>query len=103
MDVSGFLDTGEDLFDKSGSKVGVIADVVVEPSTLEPEWYDVKFGMLGGHRLVPADCVTVGAGSGSSQHATVPFDKKLVKSAPEAHTPPLEDEAKSLLAHYRAA
>ena len=103
MDVSGFLDTGEDLFDKSGTKVGVIQDVVFEPLTLEPEWYDVKVGMLGGHRLVPADCVIVDADSESSQHGTVPFDKKVVKTAPGAHTPPLEDEAKSLLEHYRAA
>jgi hypothetical protein len=103
MDLSGILNTGEDLFDETGSKVGTITDVVFEPSTLAPEWYDVKVGILGGHRLVPAGCVTVDAGQGASHHGTVPFDKKVVRTAPGAHIPPLDEETRSLLNHYRAA
>jgi hypothetical protein len=92
------ITTGSDLFDKSGAKVGSIMDVVFDPATLQPEWYAVKVGVLGGHHLVPAESVTVEEG-----HGVVPFDKKVIKSAPGTSVPPLEQEKRSLLAHYRAA
>ena len=57
------LDTGSDLLDMKGNKVGTITDVVFDPMTLVPEWYEVKLGMLGGHHLVPAGTVTVAEGA----------------------------------------
>jgi uncharacterized protein YrrD len=98
MDASMPLDTGADLFDKNGSKVGTITDVVFEPATLAPEWYEVKTGMVSGHHYIPVEFVTVEKGRG-----VVPFDKKVVKTAPHASLPPLDDEKQLLLEHYRAA
>jgi hypothetical protein len=89
---------GSELFDKNGVKVGTLKDVLFEPRSLQPEWYDVKVGLLGGHHLVPADSVTIVAGYG-----VVPFGKNVIKSAPGASVPPAEDERRSLMAHYRAA
>jgi hypothetical protein len=90
--------TGSDLFDTNGNKVGTITDVLFESKTLQPEWYDVKLGKLGGHHLVPVQIVTFVEG-----HSVVPFDKKVIKSAPGTSFPPLEHEKRLLLAHYRAA
>jgi hypothetical protein len=92
------LSSGSHLVDKTGSKVGTIIDVIVDPTTLQPEWYDVKIGMLGGHHVVPAGTVTV-----EDEHGVVPFDKDVIKSAPPSSMPPLEDEKRSLMDHYRAA
>jgi sporulation protein YlmC with PRC-barrel domain len=92
------VNTGSDLFDSEGHKVGTITDVVFESTTLKPEWYDVKLGRLGGHHLVPVRSVTVVEG-----HGVVPFDKAVIKSAPGTSSPPLEEEKQTLLAHYRAA
>jgi PRC-barrel domain len=103
MDASSLLHAGSGLFDKTGSKVGTVRDVVLEPATLKPEWYDVKVGMLGGHRLVPADCVTVEAEPGAPQYGVVSFDKNMIRAAPGAHIPPLPKEERSLQEHYRAA
>jgi hypothetical protein len=89
---------GSDLFDKNGVRVGTVKDVLFEPTTLKPEWYDVKVGLFGGHHLVPAESVTIEAG-----HGVVPFDKKVIKSAPSASMPPAEAERRSLVAHYQAA
>src|SRR5690348_14568574 len=89
---------GSDLFSKDGVKVGTVVDVLVEPTTLKPEWYDVKVGLLGGHHLVPAESVTIEDG-----HGVVPFDKKVIKSAPGTSVPPVEEELRSLVAHYNAA
>jgi uncharacterized protein YrrD len=98
METSVPIVTGSDVYDKNGAKVGTITDVVFEATTLKPEWYDVKVGMFAGHRLIPADRVTVEEG-----HGVVPFDKKVVKSAPDRSLPLLEEDKKSLLEHYKAA
>jgi hypothetical protein len=92
------LSTGSDLFDRDGHKVGTITDVLFEQVSLTPEFYDVKLGMLGGHHLVPAVSVTMEEG-----HGVVPFDKKVIKSAPGTSVPPLNEEKLTLLAHYKAA
>ena len=98
METPMVLDTGSDLLDMNGNKVGTITDVVFDPMTLVPEWYEVKLGMLGGHHLVPAGRVAVANG-----HGSVPFDKKLIKSAPGTSSPPLDEEKRTLLDHYKAA
>jgi hypothetical protein len=92
------LSSGSTLFDKTGSKIGTITDVIFDSITLQPEWYDVKVGMLGGHHLLPARTVTV-----EGDHGVVPFEKKVIKSAPRSSTPPVDKEKRSLMAHYRAA
>jgi hypothetical protein len=51
MDLPVPLPTGSNLFDKTGSKVGTITDVIFDSITLEPEWYDVKIGMLVHPRI----------------------------------------------------
>ncbi len=98
MEMSIPLKTGSDLLDRNGSKVGTITDVLFESTTLTPEWYDVRTGALWGHHLVPVEIVTVEEG-----HGVVPFDKKVIKTAPNVSSPPLPDEREFLLNHYRAA
>ena len=98
MESSSYLQAGSELFDKSGPKIGTITDVVLESNTLEAEWYDVKVGRLGGHHLIPVDSVSVEHGREIAQ-----FGKDMVKSAPNASSPPLKEEREALRAHYRAA
>ena len=84
------------MYDKRGAKVGAVTDVVVDPMTLEAEWYEVKVGLIGGHHLVPALRMVV-----DGDHCTVPYDKDQIKAAPNAEAPLLDDEKESLRAHYQ--
>jgi sporulation protein YlmC with PRC-barrel domain len=96
MPESNTVQSGATLYDSGGSKIGTVTDVVVDPNTLEPEWYDVKVGLMGGHHLVPAEKIRVQLG-----RCTVPYDKEKVKSAPATMAPPLGDEKESLRSHYQ--
>jgi uncharacterized protein YrrD len=98
METPDSLHIGSDLFDKNGSKVGTVSDLIFEPTTLQLEWYDVKVGLLGAHHLVPAASVKV-----EETRGCLPFDKKAVKDAPKTSSPPGDEEKRVLIEHYRAA
>jgi hypothetical protein len=98
MEAPMVLHTGSDLFDVNGDKVGTVSDVVFDPMTLVPEWYEIKMGLFGGRHLVPAGSVTMEKDRGS-----VPFDKKVVKSAPSSSLPLMDEEKRTLLDHYKTA
>jgi hypothetical protein len=98
METPMVMHTGSDLFDMNGNKVGTVTDVVFDPLTLVPEWYEVKVGMLGRRHLVPAGSVRMEKG-----HGFVPFDKKVIKSAPGSSLPLMDEDERILLDHYKAA
>ncbi len=90
------VQTGSTVFHRGGSKIGTVSDVIVDPTTLEPEWYEVKVGHLGGHHLIPAEYLAV-----DQDRCSVPFEKERIKAAPSATTPPSDQEREALRAHYR--
>jgi hypothetical protein len=53
---------GEKLYDRTGTAVGKVEDVLTNPATLEPEWVKVRFGFPRHHTLVPVGDVHVHAG-----------------------------------------
>jgi hypothetical protein len=96
MIASSSVETGAILYDKGGSKVGTVTDIVLNEATLQPEWYEVKVGLVARHHLLPARSLATDADG----RCTVPFDKDTVKSAPHAATPPDGPEREALLEHY---
>jgi sporulation protein YlmC with PRC-barrel domain len=90
------VQTGSTVFDTGGSKIGTVSDVILDPATLQPEWYEVKIGHIGGHHLIPAECLAV-----DQNRCSVPFEKESIKGAPSAATPPSDQEREALRVHYR--
>lgn len=89
---------GRKLFDPDGNTIGTITDVIVDSSTLEPEWITVKPGAFGKERLVPAEAVTR-----RGEEVTIPFERDRVKQAPPAHkdhVAPSLHEREEIFAHY---
>ena len=91
---------GLPLFSESGERVGVITDVILRPSDMEPEWVTVKPGMLHREHLVPV--VTIDK---RSDVLVTNVDAGLIKHAPavRSHVRPTSVERRSLIAHYGMA
>jgi hypothetical protein len=91
---------GEPVLDVEGYRIGKVAQLAYEPTTLSPEWLVVKTSRLGRPRLVP---VASAAERGGMVH--VPFSKETVLAAPMPALPgtPALTECASLQQHYRAA
>ena len=69
---------GQTLLDESGDKIGEIVDIYVDRQTGEPQWLAVKTGLIGNRvNFVPLDRAW-----GEGGHVRVPFEKSLVKDAP---------------------
>jgi sporulation protein YlmC with PRC-barrel domain len=72
--------TGHEVLDPSGERLGTVADVISDSSTLEPKWLVVDMGKLKASHYVPV--------AGSSRRAggdvVVPYDKEALKHAPKA-------------------
>ena len=85
------------LVGSGGREIGVITDVIADPSTLEPEWVAVRTGRLRRENLVPLAAITSDGGS-----LVVPFDRDAVKHAPsmKTHVAPTGSERLSLYAHF---
>ena len=92
------VNVGDVLYGPGEEKIGKVTDVISEESTLEPMWFEVKVGTLGGGRhLVPVGQVKL-----TSDHLVVPYGKDRVKSAPAASgVTPLESERELLYDHYQ--
>jgi PRC-barrel domain len=91
------VNVGDVLYGPGDEKIGKITDVISEESTLQPQWYEVKLGTLGGRHLVP-----VGQVAAVGDRLVVPYGKELVKTAPAASgVIPLDSERELLYDHYQ--
>jgi len=90
---------GLDLLDNDGGKIGEIVDVYLDRQTNEPEWLAVKTGLFGSNvSFVPVREARGGSGDG----VTVPYEKSLVKDAPNAQADGelSPEEERRLYQHY---
>lgn len=69
------------VIDPAGHKVGVVSDVVPDPTTLEPRWLVVDTGLLRTSHYVPV----VATERTATGELAVPFHKETVLSATKAH------------------
>jgi PRC-barrel domain len=88
-----------DVVDADGHKIGKLEAVYVDTATDLPSFGSVETGLPTRHRLVfvPIAEATVGPG-----YLKVPYDKKLVRSAPSIGTDgelPVGDE-EAIFQHY---
>jgi uncharacterized protein (TIGR02271 family) len=90
---------GRTVFDRSGEKIGSIADVYYDDQTGRPEWMTVSTGWLGSK----TQFVPIAGTSTQGDDIVVEYDKDLIKEAPsvdvdDAHLD--EDEERRLYRHY---
>jgi uncharacterized protein (TIGR02271 family) len=85
------------IVDRNGEKIGKIADIYYDNDTRTPEWALVHTGMFGTRRTV----VPLTSVSRSGGDLMVPFDKALVKDAPNVGTDEdLSEADETTLAEY---
>ena len=89
---------GATLVDRDGDKVGTIDAIYVDDQTGEPEWALVNTGLFGTRSTF----VPIAQASGSGDQVQVPYEKQLVKDAPnmdpDGHLS--EQEEQELWRHY---
>jgi uncharacterized protein (TIGR02271 family) len=89
---------GEKVVGNDEQKLGTIDEIYVDEDTGKPEWLAVKTGMFGSRvTFIPLADATK-----NDDHVHVPFDKDLVKAAPNAEADGAlsQQEEASLYAHY---
>ncbi|MDF3291714.1 PRC-barrel domain-containing protein [Streptomyces silvisoli] len=69
---------GRKAFDRNGVKIGTVDEVYLDDATGEPEWAAVRTGLFGRDAFVPLEPSELEGDS-----LLVPFDKALVKDAPD--------------------
>jgi uncharacterized protein (TIGR02271 family) len=89
---------GLNLHDNDGDKIGEIVDVYLDRQTNEPEWIAVKTGLFGSN----VSFVPIREARGGGDGVTVPYEKSLVKDAPnaEADGELSPEEERRLYQHY---
>ena len=89
---------GEPLFGADGVKIGKISDIYVDNDTHEAEWALVHTGLFGGRESF----VPLAAASRHGSGVQVPYDKDLVRDAPNAEPDGelSQDEEARLYSHY---
>jgi uncharacterized protein (TIGR02271 family) len=90
---------GETLYGGSDNdKIGEIADVYLDRSSGEPEWLAVKTGLFGSN----VSFVPIAQAQRHDDHIHVPYEKSLVKDAPnaEADGELSPEEERRLYEHY---
>ena len=89
---------GETLMGSDHDKIGEIADVYLDRQSGEPEWLAVKTGLFGSN----LSFVPIREASGSGEQVRVPYEKALVKDAPnvEADGELSPEEERRLYEHY---
>ena len=92
---------GQTLFGPDNDKIGEIADVYLDRQSGEPEWLAVKTGMFGSN----LSFVPLREASGGSDSVSVPYDKALVKDAPnvDADGELTPEEERRLYEHYNVS
>lgn len=91
---------GHDVVDPDHKLIGTISDVLYDQSG-DPEWAVVDLGLLRSAHYLP-----VGAGYMSEKgDFIVPFEKRIVKSAPKADRSHFLDSSteRELVRHYELA
>jgi sporulation protein YlmC with PRC-barrel domain len=69
---------GRRAFDRNGAKIGTVDEVYLDDSTGEPEWAAVRTGLFSRDAFVPLKPSEL-----LEDQLRVPFDKALVKNAPD--------------------
>ena len=69
---------GRKAFDRNGTKIGTIDEVYLDDATGVPEWAAVRTGIFGRDAFVPLETSEV-----VGDDLYVPYDKALVKDAPD--------------------
>jgi len=89
---------GRDLYDNDHDKIGEITDVYLDRESGQPEWLAVKTGLFGSN----VSFVPIRDASAMEDHVMVPFEKSLVKDAPnaEADGELSPEEERRLYEHY---
>ena len=88
---------GQPVYDRSGEKIGSVEEIYYDTDTNQPEWIGIGTGIFKTKRvLVPAANAEIGGDS-----VTVPYDKGLVKDAPDVDEDEISQEAeRDLYAYY---
>src|SRR3712207_4932919 len=89
---------GLDLYDNDGDKIGEIVDVYLDRQTDQPEWLAVKTGLFGSN----VSFVPITEARSNGEGVTVPYEKSLVKDAPNAQADGelSPEEERRLYEHY---
>ena len=69
---------GRRAFDINGVKIGTVDEVYLDDATGEPEWAAVRTGLFSRDAFVPLE-----PSAFVEDHLVVPFDKALIKDAPD--------------------
>jgi sporulation protein YlmC with PRC-barrel domain len=69
---------GRRAFDRNGVKIGTVDEVYLDDSTGEPEWASVRTGLFSRDAFVPLEPSEL-----VQDQLRVPFDKALIKDAPD--------------------
>ncbi|MEU6173809.1 PRC-barrel domain-containing protein [Streptantibioticus parmotrematis] len=69
---------GRKAFDRNGVKIGTVDEVYLDDATGTPEWAAVRTGFFGRDAFVPLEPSEL-----RDDVLRVPFDKALVKDAPD--------------------
>jgi uncharacterized protein (TIGR02271 family) len=89
---------GATMVDRDGDKVGTIESIYVDDQTGQPEWALVNTGLFGTRSTF----VPIAQASASGDQVQVPYEKQLVKDAPnmdpDGHLS--EQEEQELWRHY---
>jgi uncharacterized protein (TIGR02271 family) len=90
---------GSTVQDSSGKKVGTVGQIWADAAG-QPNWVSVKTGLFGRREsMVPLDAMQT-----EKDHLSVPFDKEIIKNAPQvesdADQPLTDTEVDELYAHY---
>jgi uncharacterized protein (TIGR02271 family) len=89
---------GEKVVGNDEQKLGTIDEIYMDEETGKPEWLAVKTGLLGTRvTFIPMADATA-----HDDHVHVPFDKDLVKAAPNAEADGAlsQKEEQALYSHY---
>jgi uncharacterized protein (TIGR02271 family) len=89
---------GQTLNDNDGDKIGEIVDIYLDRQSGEPEWLAVKTGLFGSN----LSFVPIREASASGDNVRVPYEKSLVKDAPnvQADGELSPEEEQRLYQHY---
>jgi uncharacterized protein (TIGR02271 family) len=89
---------GSDAYGSDGNKIGSVGQVYLDDQTGQPAWVTVNTGLFGMNESF----IPLSDASFSGDRLTVPFDKDLVKGAPnvasDGHLSP--DEERELYSYY---
>lgn len=89
---------GQDLIGRDGEKLGTIEEIYLDTETNQPEWALVTTGLFGTKQSF----VPISSASREGDSVSVPFDKAMVKDAPNVDPDGAlsEREEQELYRHY---